>query len=71
MPGIWNSPKAKELRNQFTQKSLNPTCSGCDMYRNLDLYRTKEGRERARINNQRSNGEIVKRKAAKGPWQGG
>jgi len=58
---IWQSEQLKQLRASFGTGSLNKTCAGCDMYRNLELYRTSEGRERARINHIRSEGQLVRR----------
>jgi hypothetical protein len=58
---IWTSQRMQEIRSSFGTEALNPTCKNCDMYRNLDLYRTGEGRERARINHLRHHGKIVKR----------
>ncbi len=61
---IWRSPRSHQLRASFRASSknpqsvLNPTCASCEMYRNLDLYRTREGRQRAEYNHQRGHGEI-------------
>jgi hypothetical protein len=41
------------------------------MYRNLELYRTREGRERARLNLRRHAGEQVRRGAGAGAFPGG
>ena len=69
---IWTGEKVKRLRTSFGGGALNKTCSGCDMYRDLELYRTSEGRERARLNRDRYDGSIVKRSAKpKGPFGGG
>ncbi|MCH9050413.1 MAG: radical SAM protein [Proteobacteria bacterium] len=67
---IWRSDRVRGLRDSFGTSCLNPTCAGCDMYRNLELYRTREGRERAKINRLRSQGVIVKRGREVG-WSGG
>ncbi len=67
---IWRSDRARRIRGEFGTSRLNPTCAGCDMYRNLELYRTREGRERARINRLRGRGEVVKREREVG-WSGG
>ena len=68
---IWRSDRLRNLRGSFGTPDLNPTCAACDMYRNLELYRTREGRQRAVINRQRVDGKIVHRKRASGIWQGG
>ena len=61
----------KQLRSSFGTDRLNKTCAGCDMYRNLELYRTAEGRERAKINRDRYEGKIVTRPKAVGAFSGG
>lgn len=58
---IWRSDRMRRLRQSFGTPALNPTCAGCDMYRGLELYRTKEGRERARLNTERGEGEFHRR----------
>lgn len=69
---IWRSPRVKELRASFGSPALNETCKKCDMYRNLELYRTSEGRKRAQLNRARNEGRLVKRSdAPKGPFSGG
>lgn len=69
---IWASNQMRALRSSFNNGSLNPTCNGCDMYRNLDNYRTAEGRERAKINQLRNQGVTVHRKVkANTPFSGG
>lgn len=68
---LWQGVHLKKLRESFKAKTLNPTCSGCDMYRNLDLYRTSEGRRRAKVSRARAQGQIVTRAAVKKPFQGG
>jgi radical SAM protein with 4Fe4S-binding SPASM domain len=69
---IWTGHQTHKLRQSFANHSLNPTCNTCDMYRDLELYRTSEGRERARINRARQKGERISR-AGKGlgPFSGG
>ena len=57
----WSGYRLKDIRNSFSSGELNPTCRGCDMYRNLELYRLHEGRLRAKINLRRNKGEIIKR----------
>jgi Iron-sulfur cluster-binding domain len=69
---IWTSPALKQLRASFGTPHLNRTCAGCDMYRGLELYRMREGRERARLNHARHAGEVVHRNLVPGtPFQGG
>ncbi|MBI3590564.1 MAG: radical SAM protein [Candidatus Melainabacteria bacterium] len=60
---IWKSQKIKDIRSSFGTNCLNKTCAGCDMYREPELYRTFEGRERAKINHQRLKGQVVFRKS--------
>lgn len=60
---IWTGEAMRRLRANFGTSALNPTCQACDMYRDLELYRTREGRERAEINRRRLAGEIVHREA--------
>ena len=67
---IWRSDRVRQIRESFGRPDLNPTCAGCDMYRNLELYRTREGRERAKINRLRSQEVVVKREREVG-WSGG
>lgn len=69
---IWTSDRMKRLRASFGTEELNRTCAGCDMYRGLELYRTSEGRERARISQARGRGETVRRaRKPKGAFSGG
>lgn len=68
---VWQGAQLKKLRESFKAKPLNATCSGCDMYRNLDLYRTSEGRQRAKASRARFQGQIVTRTPVKKPFQGG
>jgi radical SAM protein with 4Fe4S-binding SPASM domain len=69
---IWTSSRMKTLRSSFKDGTLNPTCSGCDMYRDLEKYRRSEGRERARINRLRDQGVTIRRKTnAKSAFAGG
>lgn len=58
---IWRSDRMRQIRASFGTPELNPTCAGCDMYRGLELYRTSEGRERARLNTARARGEFERR----------
>ena len=59
---IWTSNHIKEIRASFGTDKLNKTCAGCDMYREPELYKTNEGRERAKINLERLSGKVVFRK---------
>jgi radical SAM protein with 4Fe4S-binding SPASM domain len=69
---IWRNDRMRRLRESFAAGNLNQTCAGCDMYRGLELYLTSEGRERARINEARSQGKIVHRQEKpKGAFSGG
>lgn len=58
---IWSNTKMAALRASFGTSDLNNTCAKCDMYRNLELYRTGEGRTRARLNRLRAQGHVVRR----------
>ena len=55
---IWQGQLMKQLRDSFGTTSLNPTCAGCDMYRDLEFYRTRDGRQRASINRARHSGLV-------------
>ncbi len=69
---IWLSKKVHEIRASFGTDKLNKTCAGCDMYREPELYKTFEGRERASINIKRLKGEVIHRKTKpKEPFPGG
>jgi radical SAM protein with 4Fe4S-binding SPASM domain len=69
---IWQSHRMAELRRSFAAGGLNPTCAGCDMYRGLELYRTREGRERAQLNLSRNAGDFTPRaEKPKGAFSGG
>ena len=72
LAAIWTGEKVKKLRASFGTNQLNPTCSGCDMYRDLEMYRTSEGRTRAKLNLARYNGVNAKnRSKPKGSFSGG
>ncbi len=72
LKSIWTSNIAKKFRATFGTPQLNPTCNKCDMYRDLELYRTREGRERAQINDQRRQGIKLKHTYDKNqPFMGG
>jgi radical SAM protein with 4Fe4S-binding SPASM domain len=69
---LWRSERMSRLRASFGTDRLNRTCAGCDMYRDLELYRSSEGRERARVNALRAQGQTVKRTTgASGAFSGG
>jgi len=69
---IWSGDRMRRLRASFGTAALNPTCAGCDMYRDLELYRTSEGRERARLNTERAHGEFHRRSGKpRGAFSGG
>jgi hypothetical protein len=69
---IWAGERIRQLRSSFKSGGLNPTCAGCDMYRDLEFYRTAEGRRRAELNCARGNGRVVKARArAAAPFSGG
>jgi hypothetical protein len=68
---LWTGMRLQEIRRGFGTPALNKTCAGCDMYRDLELYRTSEGRQRAAANTARMEGTVVQRRAAAGPFSGG
>jgi len=69
---LWRGEAMGALRASFGTEGLNRTCAGCDMYRGLELYRTAEGRRRARLNVARSEGEFARRQEKpKGAFSGG
>jgi radical SAM protein with 4Fe4S-binding SPASM domain len=69
---IWSGQQLRGLRSSFAAGKLNPTCANCDMYRDLEFYRTGDGRRRAALNLARNAGHILKAKAAAGrPFAGG
>jgi MoaA/NifB/PqqE/SkfB family radical SAM enzyme len=69
---LWTGNGVKKLRASFAEEKLNKTCGGCDMYRDLELYRTSEGRKRAAVNRLRARGIEVKRAPRpKGAFSGG
>lgn len=55
---IWQGKFLRELRESFGTTSLNKTCGGCDMYRDLEYYRTRDGRRRAKTNRARHLGLV-------------
>jgi len=68
---IWRGEAVREQREAFKGGSLNPTCAGCDMYRDLELYRTREGRRRAALNARRGAGEVVQSGRSAAAFGGG
>ena len=70
---IYASGAMSGLRDQFRPGgALNATCAGCDAYQDCELYRTKEGRIRAELNQRRFDGTVCKRSdRAKVPFAGG
>jgi radical SAM protein with 4Fe4S-binding SPASM domain len=60
---IYTGELMRQIRNQFKPggSTMNKTCANCEMYRDLEVYRTAEGRVRARLNCKRHAGEAVKR----------
>jgi MoaA/NifB/PqqE/SkfB family radical SAM enzyme len=69
---LWRSHGLQRLRDSFGTAALNDTCSSCDMYRDLELYRTSEGRTRASLNRRRGRGELIRREdASQGAFAGG
>ena len=68
---LWRSERMRSLRESFGSSALNPTCAGCDMYRGPELYRTAEGRARARINEARGRGEVIRREKSRAAFGGG
>ena len=69
---IWSGEQIRRLRASFQSGDLNPTCAGCDMYRDLEFYRTSQGRQRAQLNRARLQGQIVKGRArGAAPFLGG
>ena len=57
---IWSGTQMRDLRLGFSSGTLNNTCSGCDMYRDLEFYRTRDGRRRAALNLARNDGKILR-----------
>nr|MCU0600065.1 SPASM domain-containing protein [Desulfobacterales bacterium] len=71
---IYTGDLMRQLRDQFRsgRVDMNKTCANCEMYRNLELYRTREGRVRAAMNRNRHGGEVFKRgDKARHIFQGG
>lgn len=69
---LWTGDRMERLRASFGEQELNKTCGGCDMYRDLELYRTSEGRKRAAVNRLRARDIEVRRAGGpKGAFSGG
>ena len=69
---VWRNRTLHGIRDSFGTDALNATCRSCDMYRDLELYRTGEGRRRAAISRRRGAGEHVRREdASQGAFAGG
>lgn len=69
---IWSGRQVHELRSSFKRGGLNPTCAGCDMYRDLEFYRTTDGRRRAELNRARHEGRVLKAQTrVSQPFSGG
>lgn len=68
---IWSGAAVQKLRLSFTDGALNSTCSGCDMYRDLEFYRTRDGRRRGSLNLARAHGEAVRATSYNQPFSGG
>ncbi len=68
---LWDSERMRTLRANFGTPSLCSTCTKCDMYRDLEFYRTGAGRNRGRLNEARGRGEVVKTEKARGAFSGG
>lgn len=69
---IWAGEAVRKLRSSFAASSLNSTCAGCDMYRDLEFYRTRAGRRRAKLNQARVEGKVLKTASARrSPFAGG
>ena len=71
---IYLGRRLRDIRDQFRGEGgpMNATCRDCEMYRDLELYRTSEGRVRAELNKRRHAGERPARSdKAVGIFQGG
>src|ERR1700688_310015 len=68
---IWSDAPMQRLRSSFGTGALNSTCAGCDMYRDLEFYRTADGRRRGLLNVARAQGKILKTATAHRPFSGG
>ena len=68
---IWSNAAMHKLRSSFGTAALNRTCTSCDMYRDLEFYRTAQGRQRAQLNLARSLGKILRSPQSQQPFSGG
>lgn len=69
---LWRGERLRQMRTSFGGPDLNKTCAACDMYRDLSLYRSREGRRRAELNRLRAAGQVVKRsEKPRGAFSGG
>jgi MoaA/NifB/PqqE/SkfB family radical SAM enzyme len=69
---IWSGELLRQVRAQFRPGGcLNATCDGCEMYHDLELYRTTEGRRRARLNRERLGGPVRRSGRERGMFVGG
>lgn len=69
---IWAGAQVRQLRASFAGGTLNSTCANCDMYRDLEFYRTRDGRRRGELNLARATGAVVMaRPGAAAPFSGG
>lgn len=65
---IWRSHRLTKIRESFYNGTVNPTCARCDVYENLDFYRSPEGRLRKSLNEERKAGKFEKRGPEIGYW---
>jgi radical SAM protein with 4Fe4S-binding SPASM domain len=69
---IWAGEATRALRSSFSTGTLNSTCAGCDMYRDLEFYRTRAGRRRAELNRARAEGKVIEANGSRYvPFAGG
>lgn len=69
---LWRGSRLRAIRSDFGTPALNATCAACDMYRDLSLYRSREGRKRAQLNRLRAAGKQVRRaERPRGAFSGG
>ncbi|HKW18038.1 MAG TPA: radical SAM protein [Terriglobales bacterium] len=69
---IWAGEEIRRLRSSFGTAGLNSTCANCDMYRDLEFYRTRDGRRRGALNIARAGGSIIRTETtAARPFSGG
>lgn len=57
---IYTGKLLRDLREQFRPGGkMNKTCATCELYRDLEFYRTKGGRTRAELNERRHAGNLA------------